>query len=104
MKKWAAEVKKGRDSVADDARSGQPKDATVYENVKVVYTLVMCDRRRDLRSFGTVQSILTNILGMSNNLTRWVPRIVTNDQKRTWLNISKYRLSRYEYYPAGFIE
>ena len=39
------------------------EDATADENVKVVHTLVMCDRRRDLRSivsemgisFGAVQ-------------------------------------------------
>ena len=49
------------------------KDATADENVKVVYTLVMCDRRRDLRSiacevglsFGAVQSIVKSILSMS---------------------------------------
>ena len=50
-----------------------PKDVTNDENVKVVHTLVMCNRWRDLRSianevdisFGAVQSILTVILGMS---------------------------------------
>ena len=39
-------VKNG--GVEDDGRSGRPKDATTDENVKVVHTLVMCDRRRDL--------------------------------------------------------
>ena len=60
-----------------DGRSGRPKDATADENAKVVHTLVMCYTRRDLRSivsevgisFGTVQSILTNILGMSKVVT-----------------------------------
>ena len=69
MKKWAAEFKRGRDSIEDDGRSGRPKDATADENVRVVHILVMCDRRRDLRSiasemgisFGAVQSILTDI-------------------------------------------
>ena len=50
-----------------------PKDATADKNVKVVHTLVMCDRRQDLRSiasevgisFRAAQSILTDILGMS---------------------------------------
>ena len=72
----------------------------------------MCDRRRDLRSiasevgisFGTGQSIQTNILGMSKVLARWVPRMLTDDQKRTWLDISKYLLSRYEDDPGDFIE
>ena len=58
-----------------------PQLTTAYENVKVVHTLVMCDRRLDLRSiasefgigFGAVQPILTDILGMSKVLARWVP-------------------------------
>ena len=45
--KWAAEFKRGRESVEDDGRSGRPKDATADENVNVVHALVMCDRRRD---------------------------------------------------------
>ena len=69
----------------------------------------MCDRRRDLRSiaselgisFGTVQSILTNILCMSKVSARWVPRMVTYDQKRTRY---MHLLSRYEDDPGDFIE
>ena len=79
------------------------KDAPADENVKVVHTLVICDRRRDLRSiasevgisFGAVQSILTDILGMSKVSARWVPRMLTGDQKRTRLDISRYLLSSY---------
>ena len=58
-----------------------PKDATDYESFKFVHTLVMCDSWRDLRSiaskvgirFGTVQSILTNILDISKVSARLVP-------------------------------
>ena len=81
MKKWTVEFKTGRESVEDDRRFGHPKDTTADENVKVVHALVMCGRRRDLGSiasevgirFEAVQSILTDILGMSKVLTRWVP-------------------------------
>ena len=56
-------------SVEDDGQSACPKNVTANENVKVVHTLVMCDKRRDLRSiaskvgirFGAVQSNLTDI-------------------------------------------
>ena len=41
-------------SVEDDGWSVRPKDATADENVKVVHTLVMCDRRWDLRSIDSV--------------------------------------------------
>ena len=77
----AAEYKKGRESVEDDGWSGRPKDDTADENVKVVHTLVMCDKRQDLQSiasevgisFGAVQSILIDILGMSKVSARLVP-------------------------------
>ena len=56
--------------------------------------------------FWTVQSILTDILGMSKVSARWVPLMLTNDQKRTWLNISRYTylLSRYEDDPSNFMD
>ena len=71
-----------------------------------MHTLVICDRRRPLRSiarevgisFGAVQSILTGILGMSKVP---VPRMVNDDQKRTRLNFSR---SRYEDDPGNFIK
>ena len=85
----AAEFKRGRESVEDDGRSGRHKDATADENVKVMHILVMCDRRRDLLSiaselgisFGAVQRILTDILGISKVSARWVPQMLTDDQK-----------------------
>ena len=44
--------------------------------------------------FGAVQTILTDILGMSKVSTRWVPRMLTDDQKLSRLDISRYLLSR----------
>ena len=87
-------------------------DATADEYVKVMHTLVMCVRRRDLRriatevgiSFGAVQSILTVILGMPKVSVRWVPRMLTDDHKKIRLNIYTYLLSRYEDDPSDLIE
>ena len=50
VKKWAAEFKRVRESVEDDRLSGRPKIATTDENVEVLHTLVMYDRRPDLQS------------------------------------------------------
>ena len=74
VKKWTAEFKKGTEYIEDDGRSGRHEYATADVNVKVVQTLVMCDRRQDPQSklakdlgirFGAVQSILNDISGMS---------------------------------------
>ena len=112
MKKWAAEFKWGRESIEDDERSGRPKDATTDENVEVVHNLVMCDKRRDLRSiasevgtnFGAVQTILMDIVSMYKVSAIWVLRTLTDDQKRCRLDISKYLLSRYEDDLPDFID
>jgi hypothetical protein len=74
------------------------------ETAEAVNVFVMCDIRRDLRSigrevvisFGLVQAILTDGYGMSNIFARWIPIQLTDDQKQTRLDISRYILSRYE--------
>ena len=52
-------------------------------------------------SFGAVLTVLT---GMTKVLARWVPRMLTDDQKRSWLDISGYLLSHYEDDPGDFID
>ena len=52
VKKWAAEFRSGRKRIEDDQWSGCPKEATTDEinrDVETVHSLVMCDRRRNLR-------------------------------------------------------
>ena len=103
---------RGRVSIVDDERSGRPKDATTDENVEIVHNLVMCDKRRDLQRIASTSG--HKFLGSANNsngylgyvqgLGRWVPRMLTNDQTRCRLDISKYPLSRYEDDPGDFID
>ena len=72
----------------------------------------MCESWRDLHSMpsgvnislGAVQLILANTLGMSKVSARSVPQMLTHDQKRTRLNISRYLLSGYEDDPGDFLK
>ena len=90
VKKWATEFKRERAAFEDDGRSGRPKHVIDNETFKVVHTLVMCDRKRYLRSiasevgttFGAVQSFLTDIFGISKVSARRLPRMLIDDQKR----------------------
>ena len=50
-----------------------------------------------------MQTILTDILGMSNVSARWVLRMLTDDQKRSRRDISRYLLSRYEDDPGDLL-
>ena len=66
-KKWDAEFRRGWESLEDYKQSRCSNEATTDEN-ELVHSLIMCDRRRNLRdiarqmgiSFGVVQSILTD--------------------------------------------
>ena len=45
VKKWAAEFKRGRESLEDDPRSGRSSTATTQENIDRIHQIVMNDRR-----------------------------------------------------------
>ena len=90
VKKWAKEFKLGRESTEDAPRSGRPKTASTDENINAIHDLVMSDRRITVRkiaeecrlNYGSVDTILTETLGLHKVSARWVPRMLTLDQKR----------------------
>ncbi|KAL7374618.1 hypothetical protein ABVT39_004094 [Epinephelus coioides] len=112
VQKWAAEFKRGRESLEDDPRSRCPATATTQENIANVHHMVMGDRRltvNQIANAGSISSerlenILHNELGMLKVSTRWVPRPLTPDQKHTRLVMSQENLPRLEADPAGFLE
>ena len=55
-------------------------------------------------NFGAVISILIDILGMSKVLARRVQGMLSLEQKRTWLDISRYLLSHIEDDHRDFME
>ena len=112
VKKWAAEFKRGRESLEDDPRSGCPSTATTQENIDRIHQMVMNDRRLTISHLANVisisrervENILHNKLGMSKVLAQWVPRLLTPDQKLTRLVMSKANLARFEADPDRFVE
>jgi len=92
---WHARFKTGRTSVDDDEHTGQLTSCTTPETVARIQELVRQDRRRTIHDiaekvgigYGTCQRILTEELGMHRDAAKFVPRILTTDQKQLRVNV-----------------
>ena len=112
VKKWATKFKRGRESLEDDPRSGRPSTATTQENIDRIHQMLINDRRLSISHLVNVISIsherVKNILhiefGMSKVSARWLPRLLTPDQKLTRLVMLKANLARFEADPDRFVE
>jgi len=54
-------------------------------------------------SYGTTRHIITDVLGYHKVCSRWVPRMLTPENKQARLTTSRDNLSRYESDPAKFL-
>ena len=99
---WHARFKSGRTSVEDDERSGRPSTSTSPDLVQEVERMVRLNRRITINeladsvdtSFGSVQAILTSTLGMRRIAAKFVPRLLTNDQKEHRVDVCEDLLQR----------
>ena len=91
---WHARFKTGRTSV-DDEHTGRPTSCTTPETVARIQELIRQGRRRIIRDiaeevevgYGTCQRVLTEELGMNRVAAKFVPRILTADQKQQRVNV-----------------
>ena len=99
---WINEFKRGRTRTEDEARSGRPVEVTTPEMIAKIHRIVMDDRRMKVRdiaeivgiSVDRVHNILHEKLEMKKLCARWVPRLLTIDQKRKRHDISQQCLSK----------
>ena len=88
--RWYADFKRGRTDKNDAERSGRSNKAVTPENIKQVLKIVMDDRKLKVReiakmvniSTGSVSTILNEKLGMKKVFSKWVPRLLTMEQKQ----------------------
>jgi histone-lysine N-methyltransferase SETMAR len=111
IKKWAAEFKCGRTGLEDDSREGRPKSATTPEIIEQVHDTVLDDRRMKVREIAEtigiskecVGYILHEELDIKKLCARWVPHLLTADQKRTCMKISEQCLERFNKNKTDFV-
>jgi histone-lysine N-methyltransferase SETMAR len=109
--KWIAEFKRGNLSTNDGQRTGRPKEVKTEEMIDKIHDIVLNDRRVKLReivnivniSYERVWNILNEHLHMKKLSARWVPRLLTIDQKRVRVTISKHCLELFKHNPSEFL-
>jgi len=100
---WVRRFKDGQLNIHDDPRCGRPITATDETNVKAVESLVVEDRRITIQqiadtldiSTGTVHGILHDQLQMRKVCARWVPHLLSPDQRYERVQASQELLARY---------
>lgn len=108
---WVAEFKRGRTSLEDDPRQGRPKSASTPEIIAKIQDMVLEDRRlteRDLVeavdiSLGSVNHILSEVLGFKKVCAQWVPHSLTMEQKHIRMRLSQQHLERFKKDKKDFI-
>ena len=87
---WFGRLKNDRTSTANDDRSGRASTATIPSKVEQVRAAVNQDRRRRnihdhcaevAIGYGSCQRILKEQLNMHRIAAKFVPRVLTQDQK-----------------------
>ena len=94
--KWSERFHNGCELVEDEERSGHPSTSKTQENVERVSEIIRSNRRLTIReifdilniSYGSVRNILTTDLNMRRVRTKFVPRVLTVEQKQDHLSIS----------------
>ena len=86
---WYSRFKSGRRSFVNDSRPGRPSTSHTEETVARVREIIRADRRLTIKkvaeevriAFGTCQKLLTEDLRMRRVTAKFVPRLLTAEQK-----------------------
>jgi len=111
IKKWAAEFKCGRTSLEDNPREGRPKSATTPEIIGQVHDMVLDDWWMKVHEIDEtigiskerVGYILHEELDMKKFCARWVPHLLTADQKFTHMKITEQCLECFNKNKTDFV-
>ncbi|CAH1983316.1 unnamed protein product [Acanthoscelides obtectus] len=103
ISRWYGEFKRGPVSLRDDPKVGAPKTAVTQENVDAVRKLIIEDRHviyREIEASLKIskisnQTILHEELGVRKLVSRWIPHLLTEEQKATRVNWCQKTLDRF---------
>lgn len=110
VSRWITQFRCGRESFEDDAPGGNEPTVVTDETINAVRDMIKADRRLKIREIAAelgisserVHFILHEKLGLSKVCARWVPRLLTREQKEFREQQSLILFHRFEEDPDDF--
>ena len=111
VQKWFTEFRFGRTSTETIPSPGRPNEITTPNIINKIHDMVLDDKKLKVREIAETTSISTervhNILHehlhMKKLCARWVPRLLTIDQKRIRVTTSEQNLAHFNSNPKEFL-
>ncbi|GFS18619.1 transposase, partial [Elysia marginata] len=105
--RWVKEFNKGKESLSDCPRPGRPKSCVNKQTISSIKRDIDGDPHISVRelgdtnglSYGAVHTIITEHLRMKKVFVRWIPHLLTVDQKRERVRCAVELLNMFE--PLG---
>ena len=109
--RWVKAFKAGKFSVEDDTSPGRPETFVTKANIAALKIVVKQDARLSVKdigsctgiSEGSVQTILKKRLNLRKGCARWIPHLLTEEQKTQHLKCGRELLKTYKGYNSRVI-
>ena len=106
VRRWKKKIESGVESIKNAPKSGRPKSAFRKEIVSKIKEIIEGDARFTVRdiarkvgiSLSTVHLILKKHLKVRKISARWVPHLLTDEQKRQRVKVTKKLLQMFPKY------
>lgn len=104
IRRWFAKFRGDQESFEDEPRSGRPPDSATPENIERVRELIKQTRNITYEEIqqtlgigaSTVHSILHRHLGVRKLASRWVPHLLTDEQKEARIDFCHFMLEKFD--------
>ena len=106
VRRWKKKFESGVESIKNASKSGRPKSASLKEIISKIKEIIEGDARFTVRdiarkvgiSLSMVHLILKKHLKVRRISARWVPHLLTDEQKRQWVKVAKKLLQMFPKY------
>ena len=102
--KWVHRFNDGQESIENDPRAGRLVSVLTEKNVATVKTLIEEDARYTVQKIeelngihlSCVLKILRERLGLRKICARWVPHLLADEQKQSWVRLASQVIEKYD--------